>query len=130
VSAGDPARVTRPMKKKLDCYLRSYRRRWGLTQDELARLLGCKTGAVISRLERDGRQPNLDTAYALEVIFGTAPIELFPGLHARVTKNVIARMRDLYDELQGDSSKAIRLKLDFFEEVFTRTQSRRKTNGV
>ena len=118
------------MKKKLDCYLRSYRRRWGLTQDELAKLLGCKTGAVISRLERDGRQPSLETAYALEVIFGTAPIELFPGLHARVNKSVIARMRDLYDELQGDSSKAIRLKLDFFEEVFSRMQSRRKSNGV
>ena len=118
------------MKKKLDCYLRSYRRRWGLTQDELAALLGCKTGAVISRLERDGRQPSLEAAYAFEVIFGTTPNELFPGLHARTKKNVIARTRDLYDELQGDSSKATRLKLDFFEDVFARAQARRKTNGV
>lgn len=114
------------MKKKLDCYLRVYRRRWGLSQDELATLLGYKTGAVISRLERDGRQPSLEVAYALEIIFGTAPIELFPGLHAKVKKAVIARMRDLYDELQGDSSKANRIKLDFFEEVFARKQSRHK----
>lgn len=118
------------MKKKLDCYLRSYRRRWGLTQDELARLLGCKTGAVISRLERYGRQPSLEAAYALEIIFGTAPIELFPGLHAKVKKAVIARIRDLYDELQGDSSKITRLKLDFFEQVFERAQPRRKTSRV
>jgi DNA-binding XRE family transcriptional regulator len=115
------------MKKKLDCYLRSYRRRWGLTQDELAALLGCKNGAVISRLERDGRQPSLEVAYAFEVIFDTASIELFPGLHAKVKKNVIARVRDLYDELQGDSSKTTRLKLDFFEEVFARAKPRRKT---
>ena len=118
------------MKKKLDCYLRSYRRRWGLTQDELAALLGCKTGAVISRLERDGREPSLKAAYAFEVIFGTAPIELFPGLRAKVKKDVIARVRDLYDELQGDSSKLTRLKLDFFEDVFARAQARRKTRGV
>lgn len=118
------------MKKKFDCYLRSYRRRWGLTQDELATLLGCKNGAVISRLERHVRQPSLEAAYAFEVIFGTAPIELFPGLHARVRKDVIARVRNLYDALQGDSSKATRLKLDFFEDVFARAQPRRKTNGV
>jgi transcriptional regulator with XRE-family HTH domain len=115
------------MKKKLDCYLRSYRRRWGLTQEELATLLGCKTGAVISRLERHGRHPTLKVAYAFEVIFGTTPIELFPGLHVKVRKNVIARMRDLYDELQGDPSKTTRLKLDFFEEVFARAKSRRRT---
>jgi transcriptional regulator with XRE-family HTH domain len=118
------------MKKKLDCYLRSYRRRWGPTQDELAILLGWKTGAVISRLERYGRQPSLEAAYALEVIFGTAPIELFPGLHAKVKKIVIARVSDLYDELQGNSSKITRLKLDFFEQVFERAQPRRKTNRV
>jgi transcriptional regulator with XRE-family HTH domain len=115
------------MKKKLDCYLRSYRRRWGLTQDELAALLGRKTGAVISRLEQDNRQPSLEAAYALEVIFGTAPIELFPGLHARVKRNVIARARDLYDALQGDSSRATRLKLDFFEDLFARAQPYRKS---
>lgn len=115
---------------KLECYLRSYRRRWGLTQDELAVLLGYKTGAVISRLERHGRQPSLEAAHAFEIIFGTAPIELFPGLHATVKKTVIARVRDLYDELQGNSSKITRLKLDFFEQVFERAQSRRKTNRV
>lgn len=115
------------MKKKLDCYLRPYRRRWGLTQAELAALLGRKTGAVISRLEQYGRRPSLEAAYALEIIFGTAPIELFPGLHAKVKKNVIARVRNLYDELQGNPSKATRLKLDLFEDVFARAQSRRNS---
>jgi DNA-binding XRE family transcriptional regulator len=118
------------MKKKLDCYLRPYRRRWGLTQDDLAALLGHKNGSVISRLERYGRQPSLEAAYALEVIFGTAPAELFPGLQAKVKKEVIARVRDLYDELQGNPSKIIRLKLDLFEDVFERTKPRRKTNRV
>jgi transcriptional regulator with XRE-family HTH domain len=114
------------MNNNLICYLRPYRRRWGLTQDELARLLGCKTGAVISRLERDGRSPSLHAAYAFELIFGTAPPELFPGLHAKVKRDVIARARDLYDELQGDSSRATRIKLDFFEEILERVDTKPK----
>ncbi len=108
------------MNNNLICYLRPYRRRWGLTQDELARLLGCKTGAVISRLERSSRPPSLQAAYAFELLFGTVPIELFPGLHATVKDEVIARARDLYEELQGDTSRAGRIKLDFFEEVLER----------
>src|SRR4051812_27333110 len=35
------------MIKSLDCYLRSYRRRWGLTQNELAILLGYRTATVV-----------------------------------------------------------------------------------
>lgn len=118
------------MQKKLDCYLRPYRRRWGLTQDELSQLLGCKTGAVVSRLERHGRPPSLHIAYAFEILFGTAPSELFPGLHAKVKNDVIARARDMYEELQGDASRATRIKLDFFEEVFNRGEQPHKHKGA
>jgi transcriptional regulator with XRE-family HTH domain len=108
------------MIANLDCYLKPYRRRWGLTQKELAVLLGFQTGAVVSRLERVQRHPTLETAYAVEIILGTPPAELFPGLYGRVRQEVIARARKHYDELQGTPSKANQLKLDFFEEIFTR----------
>ena len=108
------------MNKALDCYLRSYRRRWGLTQRELAILIGYRTHAVVSRLEQAGSIPTLETVYALEILFGTAPHELFPGLKAPVQEAVVARARQRYDELQGDSSRVARLKLDFFEDVFQR----------
>jgi transcriptional regulator with XRE-family HTH domain len=112
------------MNPNLECYLKSYRRRWGLTQTELAALLGFQTGAVVSRLERALRHPSLETAYAFEIILGTPPSELFPGLHVRVKREVIARSRTLYDELQGDPSNAAQLKLDFFEEIFARWEER------
>ena len=108
------------MVTNLDCYLKPYRRRWGLTQKELAILLGFQTGAVVSRLERVLRHPTLETAYAVEIILGTPPAELFPGLYGRVRKQVIARARTYYDELQGTPSKSTQLKLDFFEEIFTK----------
>lgn len=108
------------MLANLDCYLKPYRRRWGLTQKELAVLLGFQNGAVVSRLERVLRHPTLETAYAVEIILGTPPAELFPGLYERVRKQVIARARTYYDELQGTPSKSTQLKLDFFEEIFTK----------
>jgi transcriptional regulator with XRE-family HTH domain len=112
------------MSPNLECYLKSYRRRWGLTQKELAVLLGLQTGAAVSRLERALRHPSLETAYAFEIILGTPPAELFPALHVRVKREVIARTRTLYDELQGDPSSATQLKLDFFEEIFARWEER------
>lgn len=109
-----------PMLANLDCYLKPYRRRWGLTQKELAVLLGFQTGAVVSRLERVLRHPTLETAYAVEIILGTPPAELFPGLYERVRKQVIARVRQHYDELQGSPSTSNQLRLDFFEEIFSK----------
>ena len=64
---------------KLENYLRKYRRRAGLTQDELAFLLGCKSGAKVSRYERFARTPNLQTALAYEVVFGAPARELLAG---------------------------------------------------
>ncbi len=117
------------MKKKLDCYLRPYRRRWGLTQKELAYLFGSKSSTV-SRVEHQKRQPSLTVAFACQIIFGTAPIELFPGLFAEIEEDVIARAYDLHERLQGNPSKAARIKLDFLEEVFARVKAREHNVNV
>ena len=117
------------MKKKLDCYLRPYRRRWGFTQKELAYLFGSKSSTV-SRLENRQRQPSLMVAFACLIIFGTSPIELFPGLFAEIEEDVMTRAYDLYERLQGNSSKAARIKLDFLEEAFTRAKARGHNSNV
>lgn len=118
------------MTKTMDCYLRSYRRRWGLTQRELAMLVGYRTHAVISRLEKTANTPSLEMIYAFEVLFGTAPHELFPGLRTIVRDAVISRVRERYDELQGNKSKAARLKLDFFEDIFDRHDAAKRLSAV
>jgi DNA-binding XRE family transcriptional regulator len=112
------------MSTDLECYLKPYRRRWGLKQDELGRLLGVRTGTIVSRLERGFRDPSLADAYAFKIIFGTEPIELFPGLDAKVRQEVIERVRNLYDELQGSTSRDTGLKLDLFEDIFARQEKR------
>lgn len=82
-------------------YLRTHRKRGGLTQDEMAFLLGCQSGTKISRFERLARQPNLKTALACQVILGVPAHELFPGMFAEVEKTVAERARQLSSRLQA-----------------------------
>ena len=103
-------------------YLRPARRRWGFTQTEVAFLLGFRTGKSISRIEALKQTPTLTAALSCAVIFNTAPVKLFPGLLSEVEKSALARARKLYDELQGDPSKATRIKLDFLEGLLARLE--------
>src|SRR2546421_227517 len=52
---------------RLENYLRTYRKRSGLTQREVAFLLGSKNGAQLSRYEKQRRLPPLRTALAFVV---------------------------------------------------------------
>lgn len=118
------------MNKKLASYLRSYRRRWGLTQQDLAFLLGCKSSAVISRLEGRKREPSLKIAVACFIIFGIPAAELFPGIATEVDEAVMVRVWDLYDRLQGDPSRATRAKLDLLEDAIERAKGRARQSDV
>lgn len=116
------------MDKKLRYYLRPQRRRWGFTQKELAFIIGAKSRTVVSRLEHGKRPPSLETAFALHIVFGTDAAEFFPVLFAEVEHDVLARAYDLYERLQGNRSKAARMKLDFLEEMFARAKRRSDGN--
>jgi transcriptional regulator with XRE-family HTH domain len=110
------------MNKRVKAYLRPLRRRFGLTQRELAFLVGAKGGAVISRIERLKLEPSLARTRAFALVFDTRALELFPELFSDVRDAVRHRARELYDELQGNPSKTTRTKLDFLEEVLARLE--------
>ena len=112
------------MVQNFKSYLRPLRRRWGFTQGELAFLLGSKTGEVVSRIEALKQTPTLTAALSCAVIFNTAPVKLFPGLLSDTEQSVLARARELYDELQGKPSKGNRIKLDFLEALLARLEIR------
>lgn len=86
-------------------YLRSYRLRWGLSQSELASLLGWKRSEIISRIEKKKRYPTLRFVMACFVLFGTSAAELFPDIAASVEADVIDRVWDFYEEIQGNPSR-------------------------
>lgn len=118
------------MKKKFHCYLRTYRRRWGFTQVELAHLLGCKSGPMISRIEQGKRRPSLRIALACYIIFDVPPHELFPGMFSRIEKCILKRTWDLYERIQGDSSAPTLAKIGALEEAIERAKTRSEHTDV
>ncbi len=80
---------------QLQNYLRSNRKRLGLSQDEVAFLLGTQSGAKVCRYERFAREPSLATALAFQAICQKPVSKLFAGLHQKVNQNVAARAKVL-----------------------------------
>ena len=76
------------MSYKLDNYLRTYRKRSGLSQDELAYLLGCESGTKVSRYECFERMPGLKTAIACKIVFGATACDLFAGTWEKVEEEI------------------------------------------
>ena len=79
------------MSRRLDNYLRTYRKRSGLSQKEMAFLLGCREESKVSRYERRVRLPNLQTALAYRVLFGIPVDDLFAGILDKVEKVTLRR---------------------------------------
>lgn len=61
-------------------YLSLHRKRWALSQRELALLLGHASRSVVSRLELGHGRPSLRFAVRCEAVFGVRVAELFPDL--------------------------------------------------
>jgi transcriptional regulator with XRE-family HTH domain len=80
---------------QLSNYLISNRKRLGLSQDEVAFLLGAQSGSKVSRYERFAREPSLATALAFEAIFQRPVSELFAGFYQNIDREVAARTKAL-----------------------------------
>ncbi len=88
-------------------YLRRYRKRSGLTQEEIAFLLGCQCGAKVSRYENLTREPSLATAFACQVIYRVPAHEIFPGIYTVVEKQVKRRAHVLGAKLDDDGNEVL-----------------------
>jgi transcriptional regulator with XRE-family HTH domain len=94
-------------------YLRTYRKRLSLSQEEVAFLLGVKgmdKGIKVSRDENCAREPSLETALAYEAIYGRPVRELFAGLFEKIEGEVAERARVLRHR-QGKKAKPNREKV-------------------
>lgn len=79
--------------RRLPNYLRAHRKRMGLTQKDVAFVLGYISGTKISRHERYLREPCLRTALAYAALFQVPARELFAGIHEQVAAEVEKRAR-------------------------------------
>src|SRR4051812_18817059 len=85
---------------KLPNYIRHHRKRLGLSQDDVAFLLGWSGSAQTSRYEHFCRIPTLRTALALSVIFQAPIHELFSGEKHEVEDAVSKRAQVMVEQLQ------------------------------
>jgi hypothetical protein len=89
----------------LGSYLRTHRRRSGLTLQELAHLLGYKNEMQVLRHEQSHTLPPLLVALGYEAIFRTSIAELFPGAHRTIEQIVGPRLAKMETDLQELSAK-------------------------
>src|SRR5437870_10469586 len=96
---------------KLENYLRTYRKRSGLTQREVAFLVGCRNGAQVSRYEKRRRLPPLRTALACEAAFGVPVSVLFAGLREAAGQAVGERLLVLKSKLETNPSQGCEARI-------------------
>lgn len=99
--------------QRLPNYLKTYRKRAGLSQEELAYVLGLSGGDKVSRLERRSRVPSLETLLAYEAAFGVPARELVAGLYEKVEEETRRRAKALARRLeQGEEGPWTERKLE------------------
>ena len=112
------------MNKPLHNYLRSYRQKASLTQDELAFLLGGSHGSTITRHEEYLRVPSLTTALRYAAVYREDPRVLFAGRYAEEEKRVRTRATILLERIASEKPNSRQgflhghlLEVSFFDFV-------------
>ena len=85
-------------------YLRTQRRNWGLTQKELATLIGTIAPTQVGHIENGKRDPSLRVALACQTIFGIAPATMFPDAFALSEEEVIRNMCRMDKALENSTN--------------------------
>ncbi len=101
--------------RQLENYLHSYRKESGLSQQEVAFLLGCEDGTLVSRYEKRRRLPPIETALACEEIFGVPFAELFAGMRQSVGKDVAKRRLELKLRLESKALKGSAAQINAYK---------------
>lgn len=89
---------------------RRWRRGSAFKQKEIARLLGLKGVAQLSRVEHGKRSPGLAFAIALEVLTGMPLHEIITPLYEAVEEETLARVTAMLMELEGSEQRAALVK--------------------
>ncbi len=101
----------------LDNYIEMHRQRNGLSQDELAFLIGLEKGASVSRFELGTRFPTLEGILALELVFGERMDCIYPGVAEQVHDNLASRARRLLECLDDTLSPGLAAKIELLSKL-------------
>ena len=108
------------MSQKVPCYLRTLRRGWGLTQEEVAALLPRTSRHRVARVERGECPPNGREIIAYALIFGSPATKVFARLQVKVEECVIQRAYRFHERLAEDETRSGRRKRELMEKMLAR----------
>lgn len=87
-------------------YLRSHRLKSGMSQSELAEIVGFIAHHQVSLHERFVASPSLLTALSYQVVFGVPVTELFPGLYEPIRIKIEERLANMEKQLGESTAKS------------------------
>jgi hypothetical protein len=107
------------MKDRLANYVRAHRKRVGLSQREVAFMLGYKNEAAVAKHESFRAVPPLLIALAYEIIFQVPAGELFAGFREVVETSVEQRILEFKARLEetgtGKQDQGTARKLEWLD---------------
>jgi transcriptional regulator with XRE-family HTH domain len=109
----------------IPCYLRTLRREWGLTQEELARLIHGSRRQRVSGVERMKMPPKAAEILAYSVLFGLPPGDIFPAFYGEVEETLIARAYEFDEALATDASRRAERKRKLLRSALDRATGKR-----
>jgi transcriptional regulator with XRE-family HTH domain len=119
ITAGnESAMIYKPL-----CALRMHRRVWGLTQKELAKLLGLRSQGHMADVENSKCAPTVRSALACQVLFGIPPATMFPHLYDRVEERVVREVYERHEALSDTTSPKGLRKRDLFAQALHRAST-------
>jgi transcriptional regulator with XRE-family HTH domain len=105
---------------RLQNYLRTYRKRYALSQADIANLLGANSGTKVSRYENFTRAPGPLTTFALLIIFNRPAADLFAGTYDAIRQKIRQRARRMMKELNarpGRQTKKTLRKIELLSAI-------------
>jgi transcriptional regulator with XRE-family HTH domain len=118
------------MGRKNYSYIRVNRRRWGLTQGELALLVGLSGAAAISRIERARQVPTAQAVIGCTLVFGIPSPDLLPTFHRDVEDTIAAAAETLITALSDCTDQRSERVRSLLNEVLARLTSSNQTPRV
>ena len=107
-------------RRPLDNYLRTHRKRAGLSQEEASQLVGLRNRIQFARYERYQAEPPLRVAFACEHVFGVPMAQLFAGLNTAVARQTRKRVqlfeRRLHVTRALETSRQLQYKLQWISQ--------------
>ncbi len=110
------------MAQPFPTYLRTNRRKWALSQRELADLVGGVSAGAISKYETLARPPSAELLLACEFIFDQPAHALFPAMALGVVRAVLRNAQILRAELADKHDAESVRKRRLLDDVVIRSK--------